>query len=372
MRAPERLALAWRALLLGFWASGFLILSFKSLAGVLRLRGIIGQSRPVKDPSLGALWIDLCSSMAVRKPARLAISTRVSVPLVTGMSRASVLLPTTAPNWPPPMLRAALVHELVHVLRNDLFSSAFARLVTSIYWFNPFAWYALHALQAEAEMAADDGVVTLESQPVKYAESLLTLVRTFRESKPSPAPAIGMLRRAGIETRLKRILDPSCRRLPPRRSIRLAALIGVPLLSGGLATFRPVAASSPSRLADPPAANAAVPSPFAVVPFRLEAEGGPYIVASIPPLLLLVEKKRLELGVPFDYKISKQAPDDYGMRLDFPLGPVRIDYGIPHYRDFNRWYPYGDFPGPGYREQKALPSNPTVSPHETNTTRIID
>ncbi len=51
-----------------------------------------------------------------------------------------------------------------------------------------------------------------------------------------------------------------------------------------------------------------------------------------------------------------------GVRLDFPLGPVCIDYGIPirssRYRDDDRyWARLLDSPGPGYQEQKAKALN---------------
>ena len=45
-----------------------------------------------------------------------------------------------------------------------------------------------------------------------------------------------------------------------------------------------------------------------------------------------------------------------GVRLDLPIGPVPIDYGIPKpsnlHRDNNRYWPNLDAPGRGYQEQK--------------------
>lgn len=247
------------ALLVALWVFGFVVLALNFLAGVLDLRRVIRASRIPDDETLAALHSELCARIGLRKPPGLLISASVAVPLVTGLWRPCVILPEKACHWPTPMLRAALIHELTHVRRNDLFSAAFAHLVVAIYWFNPFAWFGLRALQAEAEMAADDGVVTLESQPVSYAENLVALVRDLRKGASSLFPAIGMLRRAGMEVRVERILNSSCRRTTPRRQIHWAAGCGVMLLAAAFAVLRPVAV-------------APLPSPAAAAPLQTAAK----------------------------------------------------------------------------------------------------
>ncbi len=47
-----------------------------------------------------------------------------------------------------------------------------------------------------------------------------------------------------------------------------------------------------------------------------------------------------------------------GVRLDLPIGPVRIDYGQPvPAGSTGKFNLNGDFPGPGYREQRARSLN---------------
>ena len=70
---------------------------------------------------------------------------------------------------------------------------------------------------------------------------------------------------------------------------------------------------------------AADSQPFAPIPFQLELPR-----PAIPPI-----------------PIS-------GLRLDLPVGPVRIDYGQPiPAGSAPRFNFNGDYPGPGYREQRA-------------------
>jgi len=339
------------------WAAGFLFFALQPLAGSLRLRGILERSRPVGDPALTAPWAELTALLGLRTHIPLSTSTEVTVPFVTGDLRPIVILPEAALHWPAPMLRAALIHELAHIRRDDLLSAAFAHTVASVYWFHPLAWTSLRALQAEAEMAADDCVVVTEAQPVVYAESLIALVRLFRRSAGATFPAIGMLRGSGVEARIERILDFHCRRSVPRPWARRAALAGVTLLTAGFLVIRPVATLPLLASDDFPKSKAATPSPFDPAPFRLESGVHP----AAPPLLEIPSGKR-EAGkplfsIPPGQKPGIRSPVSInGMRLDMPIGPVRIDYGTPLRRSYTipaEHSPQGDFPGPGYREQKA-------------------
>jgi outer membrane protein assembly factor BamA len=76
--------------------------------------------------------------------------------------------------------------------------------------------------------------------------------------------------------------------------------------------------------------SGADPQPFAPAPFRLES----------PRAASFVD--------------SAAAVRATGMRLDFPMGPVRIDYGIPiRVQSYApRGYRLLDAPGAGYREQR--------------------
>ncbi len=355
---PERPMLSWRTLPVVIWAGGWVVLSFQALVGVLRLRRILGQSRPAEDASLLALQLELGSLIGLRKPVRLAISGRVSVPLVTGLWRPCVVLPEEALAWPASARRAALLHELAHVRRNDLWSSAFARMVAALYWFHPLVWHGLRALRAEAEMAADDCVVTADSQPAAYAESLVTLVRHLRRGDASPFPAIGMLRRTGLQARVERILDPACRRSAPRQTMRWAALGGAALLGAGLSVVRPVAAlpSPVHRMAI--GAPAGSPGPFAPALFSLEPSDRPSWTPVVEPLS----------------SNAPASPFDLPRKLNH-VNRVVYDYsswlrGSPRYNGNYNWNI--DSPGPGYREQKARTLNQASPPTGMNGREFLD
>jgi hypothetical protein len=138
-----------------------------------------------------------------------------------------------------------------------------------------------------------------------------------------------------------------------------ASIVGLRLaisslaIAAALMTFT-VAGSPPPTPAPSPAQPSATPQPFAPVPFQLEP------AHPLPAPSLNSEKSG-------------------GMRIDFPLGPVRVDYGIPYREDRvqenGQFYFHilrGDFPGPGYREQRAAPSWQTFPPTRANTKSVLN
>jgi hypothetical protein len=140
-------------------------------------------------------------------------------------------------------------------------------------------------------------------------------------------------------------------------SIRLAGVVAA--LAAGALARGPAAAAPPPVYDRSPVAESEAAQPFAPVPFRLETE--PFSPQKVPPLLGKAESQQLALGISFRYLIVQHQPasgdTSYGARIDMPIGPVRVDYGIPHYQSFGdgRFHFHGDFPGPGYREQRAAP-----------------
>jgi hypothetical protein len=93
------------------------------------------------------------------------------------------------------------------------------------------------------------------------------------------------------------------------------------------------------------------PQPFAPAPFRLEAPRG-------------------------FARDEAAALEKSGVCILLPIGPVRIEYGIPLSGDPSsrggRFNFHGDFPGPGYRQQRAMPNGPVISSPAGNAAHVVD
>lgn len=202
-------------------------------AGTLRVARLCRRSDAVSLASLGR------AADAAR--ARFRLSSEVEAPFTWGLGRRPyVVLPEAAVAWPREQLQNAVVHELAHVARRDLWAQLLARLVCLLYWFLPLAWWAERKLRLEAERACDERVLASGSSAPDYAEQLVELARRVR-SRPlrSLAPAVGpaaeLARGADLTARVDSLLAPTPRRLRPLATACCAlAVLGLGGVAGML------------------------------------------------------------------------------------------------------------------------------------------
>jgi bla regulator protein BlaR1 len=65
-----------------------------------------------------------------------------------------IALPAAAATWTPERLRLVLVHELVHVRRQDVLVEGLLWLAGALYWFHPAVWLAAGRLRLERRVRA--------------------------------------------------------------------------------------------------------------------------------------------------------------------------------------------------------------------------
>ena len=222
---PQR-SVAETALLGVAVVSGLLALYL--LIGIARVR-LLGRRAAEPDP--GSSWWSLLEeirgAVGRRGPVTLKVSDRVRVPLTLGILPPVVLLPSESADWAPEARRAVLLHELGHVRRGDWLVQIAARLVCSLYWFNPLVWIATAKLLVEAERACDDIVLRQGQAGPGYARQLLEMA-TLRRRELPVFGAVAMARRATLSERIQAILDPGQpRSTPGRRQVVTAAAVAV-------------------------------------------------------------------------------------------------------------------------------------------------
>jgi TonB family protein len=159
-----------------------------------------------------------------------------SMPMTTGMLRPAVFVPREAREWSEQQRQAVLLHELAHVRRRDSATHLLARVVVSLYWWNPLAWVAWREFVKERERAADDLVLRAGPSPTDYAQHLLDIARAQRPAAGLGSTAVAMARHSQLEGRLLAILDSGVKRTHPP----LRAMLGLGVLA--LALVGPLAA----------------------------------------------------------------------------------------------------------------------------------
>ncbi len=206
----------WRYL----WLAGVVLMGLRLALAFVRLRRLRLLSRPVSWAAPSPHCVDLRES------------NDVALPITFGLLRPTILVPSSASNWPADRLRVVLDHELAHVRRFDCHTQLLAEAVCCVYWFHPLVWLAAAQYRMERERACDDAVLSRGTKSSDYAEHLLGVVRDAI-TKGAVAMAIS-IHSNDLQARLKAVLKPGINRraVTPKLAMAIAALavcIAVPI-----------------------------------------------------------------------------------------------------------------------------------------------
>lgn len=193
---------------------------------------------------------------------RLLVSDRILSPMSWGWRRPVILIdPDTLDQ--PDDADGILAHEMAHIARRDWPALLGARLVATLFWFNPLVWLLEREVVQQAEEAADLAAAE-RIEPARYAETLLSWAQA---NGAIPANSIAPSTSA-LGRRIRAVLDRRSRERPAGSAwTRLAVVLCV-----GVAT--PVAAMKlVAAVQDPPVAPAAPRAPEA--PLAPAAPGAP-------------------------------------------------------------------------------------------------
>ena len=116
------------------------------------------------------------NSLGIARRVSLGICDRLAMPLLIGIVRPLILLPSVALNgWSVEQLEMVLLHELAHLKRWDNLVTLIQRLVESVLFFHPVVWWLSSWVRLERELCCDELVVEQLGRPIAYAEMLATL-----------------------------------------------------------------------------------------------------------------------------------------------------------------------------------------------------
>ena len=229
--APKKPAFTWAsvrasvwATIFSIWAAGVLV----ALIGLWRrlnaLRRMRANARPVSPAELDC--VD-CQPELVTAGVRLGLSTEINSPVLLGVRRPMILLPTDIAEWTSADERQAMIrHELAHVERRDHWINILPTLLNVIFFFHPLVRYACRQLCLERELACDDRVVSLGVIAETYAESILKVAE--RSFTPGGAHQLALFSAKHIlERRIEMIMNKDRVRVIARQWKYLIAPFGL-------------------------------------------------------------------------------------------------------------------------------------------------
>ncbi|MCA9061193.1 MAG: M56 family metallopeptidase, partial [Planctomycetaceae bacterium] len=152
-----------------------------SMVSVHRLRS---RAAAVIDRQALLMLKDAAVRIGVRNIPRLCQSTDVAMPMVIGIVRPMLLIPTAMLlRMSPDDLQCVLMHELSHVRRWDLLVNLYQRLAESLFFFHPAVWYLSRRISYEREQCCDDLVVRNGAERMQYVNTLLMLAEWYAAAR---------------------------------------------------------------------------------------------------------------------------------------------------------------------------------------------
>lgn len=120
-------AFQWATILAVVWATGFAVSAVRMGAQWWALGRVISQSNPLIDDAWQADTAWAAKILGLRRIPRILVGATSTMPMVAGAIRPCLIVPRGAEAWPKERRRHVLLHEVAHIVRNDIASQWLAR-----------------------------------------------------------------------------------------------------------------------------------------------------------------------------------------------------------------------------------------------------
>jgi len=233
--SPDVANLPWTTIAGTIWLFGVVAFAARWLIRWRRIHAIARSATPTRMPA----------------PVPVLVSTELREPGVVGVLSPVLLIPAgMTDHLTAPQLQAILNHELCHVRRRDNLTASIHMLVEAIFWFYPPVWWIGARLLDERERACDEAVVQSGSDPLIYAEGILTVCRIY---VAETLPCVSGVSGADLNKRLEAIMkNEAINRLTGMRKLAVGAIafssLAIPVLVG-LSTANAAGAKEPAAAA---------------------------------------------------------------------------------------------------------------------------
>jgi beta-lactamase regulating signal transducer with metallopeptidase domain len=210
--APPSLPVArreipWVAIALSIYLVIASALLARVLVGVGFGDRLVRSATPIEDARALQLLSAASRAAGLRSAPRLAESEMLSVPIMVGVLKPTVLLPADWRVWEEQELTAVLLHEISHVARQDALLQRLALIHRAVFWFSPLGWWLERHLAELSEQASDEAALAGGVDRTRYAEALLGFFANL-EAVPERVwwQGVSMAKAGQAEKRVDRIL----------------------------------------------------------------------------------------------------------------------------------------------------------------------
>ena len=178
----EGFAVTLGQVLFALWLAGGLgVLGWNGLSHLRFRRWLARWCRPVESPELLRAYNALGDALGLNRRPKLTVYPGLGAPMLAGLLRPVLLLPEGRASGR--MLHYALLHELTHYRRRDIWLKALMLWVCAVHWFNTLVWLMARAVERDTELACDEraaGRLTAGEQ-ADYGRAILEAAAAGKE-----------------------------------------------------------------------------------------------------------------------------------------------------------------------------------------------
>ena len=247
----------WPLIVLGSWLVVAALLTTWFLVARSRFQRFIGPRRSAEHTLAANALRYLRAEGGIDRDVTLTLSDRLTSPVALGPDE--ICLPERALSELDPIrMESILAHELAHLVRRDPTWLTIARVIESIFFFQPLNILARRRMQEAAEFASDAWASARVARPLDLAHCLARVAEWTIAAPRMPVPAMAERRGTALVRRVERLTTG--RVIPeatPGGSIRLAAvvtIVGLVFLAprAAVGADRPLGGTFTERVPAPP------------------------------------------------------------------------------------------------------------------------
>ena len=216
------------------WVLGASLSAAITLAVNFRFWKATRHGSPPEAPHILRVLDECRQQMAVRTRLRPVVTDRVTLPVVFGLIRPSLLLPPGLSTMLSlDQLRYVFLHDLAHLKRRDLLQGWAMKLVWVLHWLNPLVWLAVRYMRRDRELACD-AMVLNRIEPDECRDYGRTIVRLLEQrSRPQRLAVLAGILDTKAHLKERVAMAANHRKQSRSRSILAASLL-IGLVAVGL------------------------------------------------------------------------------------------------------------------------------------------
>lgn len=207
------------SVLLTIWVVGIILFSIITIFSYCKIKLLKSSMIKISDEEIITLFTKYKQRAGLKKNIVLGESPLIQSPMVTGLWRVYIILPSKCINrLSKQEIGYILLHEIIHVKRMDIMINYIIIFLQIINWFNPCLYLFLKELRNDREFACDAAVLDILDGKcyIEYGKTIINFVEMISNTSPFYATANMGGNIKHIKKRIEKIVEYSNKTCKPK------------------------------------------------------------------------------------------------------------------------------------------------------------